>query len=98
MKIAVQSPSSPTKLELFCQDEWPKIAASLCAELVELQLKDLPIWRQQQMVLPSIDTGGIRLVITCAFHKRLHFLPLCDTKQIIILTIHSTFHLLLIQR
>lgn len=39
MKIAAQSPSSPTRLELFCQDKWPKIAASLCAGLVEVRPK-----------------------------------------------------------
>lgn len=39
MKIAAQSLSSPSALELFCQDEWPKIAASLCAGLVEVRPK-----------------------------------------------------------
>lgn len=39
MKIAAQSPSSPTRLELFCQDKWPKIAASLCARLLEVRPK-----------------------------------------------------------
>lgn len=39
MKIAAQSPSSPSRLEVFCQDKWPRIAASLCAGLVEVRPK-----------------------------------------------------------
>lgn len=35
------SPSNLTELELFCKEEWPKIAVSGCANLVETYLKRL---------------------------------------------------------
>lgn len=104
MKIAAQSPSSPTRLELFCQDKWPKIAASLCAGLLEVRPKKTcqsdsssrwfsPVLSREGLVRAKIFVHFTNVCVSC-----LRVTNNQDFFVLFLLTIQSTFHLLLIKK
>ena len=68
--VHARSPSNLTELELFCKEEWRKIALSRCASLIETYPHRLSAVMQPKVHLPNTDLKGVNIyaIIYCTLY------------------------------